>query len=95
MLFHQKFRVAPGKLTGWKRLVGQEVPVDAYTDLCTISGSSVWGAHANLTQNTGGAAANVSPVNAAETTRKFSKIVKGPQTPKATQPILENPHTGI
>lgn len=90
VMFHQKFKIAPGKLTGWKRLVGQEVPVEAYSDLCSISGSSVFSAeHANLTQNVGGAAANVAPVNASVTSRKLDHVVHGPQTPKATQPALD------
>lgn len=90
MNMHQKFRVAPGKLTGWKRLVGQEVPVEAYSDLCSISGASVFpGAHVGLTQNVGGAAAPVSPVNASVTSRKLDQVVYGPQTPKETQPALD------
>lgn len=90
MMFHQKFKVAPGKQTGWKRLVGQEVPVEAYSDMCSISGASVFPSeHTGLTQNSGGAAANVSPVNASVSSRKMDQLVHGPQTPKATQPALD------
>lgn len=90
MMFHQKFRVAPGKLTGWKRLVGQEVPREAYSDLCTVSGKSVYSSdHANLTTNVGGNAAAVSPINSIDTSREQSQILNGPQTPKDSQPELE------
>lgn len=89
-MYHQKFRVAPGKEVGWARLVGQEVPIDCVEDLCTVNGASQFAAaHSNLTQNVGGAAANVSPVNATITSRKLGKILNGPQTCKATQPSLE------
>jgi hypothetical protein len=89
-MMHQKFRVAPGKITGWKRLVGQEVPIDAYTDLQTISGSSIWNAsHANLVLNGTTTAAPISPVNAVVTSRELSSIVSGPQTPQASQPALD------
>lgn len=38
---YQKFRVQPNKQTGWARLVGQEVPVDAYSTLCGVAGTDV------------------------------------------------------
>lgn len=88
MIFHQKFKVAPGKLTGWKRLVGQEVPVDAYSDLCAISGASAFPAEANGLLISG-AAAPVAARNAADTCRELGKVVNGAQTPKATQPALD------
>jgi len=87
--FHQKFRVAPGKLTGWKRLVGQEVPIDAESDLCTIAGTSPWMAPTVGLTLTAGGAAPVAPVNATLTTRRLSSILNGPQTPKVTQPQLD------
>ena len=88
-LFHQKFKVAPGKLTGWKRLVGQEVPLDAESDLCTIAGASAWCAPSvGLLLNAGGAAP-VAPVNASLTARRQSKILNGPQTPKVEQNQLD------
>lgn len=90
VMFHQKFRVAPGKQTGWSRLVGQEVPVAGYTDLCSVAGASVFPTtHTGLTQNVGGAAAPVSPLNASVTSRELKQVVNGPQTPKATQPALD------
>lgn len=88
-MMHQKFRVAPGKQTAWKRLVGQEVPIEAYSDLCTISGTSVYGSSHTGLQNVTPAAALVSPLNATQNTRRLDQIVNGPQTPKATQPALE------
>lgn len=89
VMFHQKFRVAPGKLTGWKRLVGQEVPVEAFTNLATISGTSPYGAAAVGLLDVNGAAARCAPVNATYNTRQMSFIVNGPQTPKATQPVQD------
>jgi len=87
---HQKFKVAPGKLTGWKRLVGQEVPIKGYSDLCSIEGTSVFGAdHVGLVANVGGAASPVAPVNASLTARRLEHMCAGPQTPKATQPALD------
>ena len=44
MMYHQKFRVTPNKFTGYKRLVGQEVPVDCYSNLMSIAGTSDHGA---------------------------------------------------
>lgn len=89
-MFHQKFRVAPGKLTGWKRLVGQEVPVEAYTDLQSVNGASVWStSHAGLTYTGTTTAASISPINAVVTSRELSKVVFGAQTPKASQPALD------
>jgi hypothetical protein len=88
-MFNQKFRVAPGKLTGYKRLVGQEVPLDAESDLCTIAGQSCWCAPMVGLQLAAGGAAPVSPVPATLTARRLSKVLNGPQTPKAEQPQLE------
>lgn len=89
-MFHQKFRVPEGKLAGWKRLMGQEIPIVGYTDATSIAGTSVFPAtHVGLTQNVGGAAAPVSPVNASVTTREMKEICSGPQTPKASQGALD------
>jgi hypothetical protein len=91
MLFHQKFRVAPNKAVGWKRLVGQEVPVDGYTGLQSIAGRSVF--PASLTGIdplvSAGADALGAPANAAQTARRLVQVVNGPQTPKFTQPALD------
>lgn len=85
-MFHQKFNVAPGKQTGWKRLVGQEVPIEATSDLCSINGTSPFGSnHTGLTLVGNGN----SPANATENVRELTHVLNGPQTPKATQPELD------
>jgi hypothetical protein len=88
-LFHQKFKVAPNKMTGWKRLVGQEVPVDAYSDLISVAGTSNYPAFAVDLEDVDGDAVVAAPTSAAQTARRLTQIVNGPQTPKATQPILD------
>ncbi len=89
LIFHRKFSVAPNKIIGWKRLVGQEVPIEGYSDLLSLQGSTRFGSAVSNLQNVNGAAAPGSPVNAAESARKVVAVVNGPQTPKATQPALE------
>jgi hypothetical protein len=90
MIMHQKFKVQPGKEVGWNRLVGQENPVDCYTDLCSIAGASIWGAqHINLTAFGTTTASPVSPVSSVLTARRQGKILNGYQTPKVTQPALD------
>ena len=89
MMFKQKFMVSPGKLTGWKRLVGQEVPIDGYSDLAAVSGSTSFGSQISNLVDINGAAVPASPTNASVTARRQVKIVNGPQTPQLTQPILE------
>jgi len=89
MIFHQKFRVAPGKLTGWKRLVGQEVPVPAYADLCAINGESWASTEAVDLELVSGAAAPASATSASDNARELSEVVNGHQTPKLTQPALD------
>jgi len=86
-LFHQKFRVQPNKLVGWKRLVGQETPIDAYSDLMSISGTSN-----NLTADlvdVNGDAAAAGAVSYSQTSRRLTQVVNGPQTPKEVQPALD------
>jgi hypothetical protein len=89
MLFHQKFRVQPNKLTGWKRLVGQEVPIDGYTGLASIAGASQWPAFLANAVDVNGNAAVGAPTSAATTARKLVQVVNGPQTPKLVQPALD------
>lgn len=89
MMYHQKFKVAPHKMTGWKRLVGQEVPVEAYTDLSSIAGASAFPAAAANLLDVNGAAASGASVNQSVTARKLVQVVSGPQTPKLTQPALD------
>jgi len=45
IVMHRKVRIPPHKLLGWKRLVGQEVPVEAYTDFIGIDAQSVFPSH--------------------------------------------------
>jgi hypothetical protein len=86
-IFHHKFKILPHQMTGWKRLIGQEVPVDGYTDLLSIAGTTPYSsAVSNLLDVTGSAALG-SLVNASTTCRKVVQIVHGPQTPQETQPI--------
>lgn len=102
VLFHRKFRITPEKLPGWKRLVGQEVPREAWSDLLTVSGASRYPVGIHPTSGAVDAFANVSniidalgapltggPTNSSYTSRRESRILDGPQTPKATQPALE------
>lgn len=89
MLFHQKFRVSPGKMTGWKRLVGQEVPVEGYSDLLAVAGASRYAPAATDLNDVNGDAAAAGAVSAAVTARKLVSVVSGPQTAKAQQPALE------
>jgi hypothetical protein len=88
MMFHQKFRVQPNKQTGWKRLVGQEVPVEGFSDLMSINGTSFYAERHTNALATGARPASISG-NASVNARKRSKVVFGPQTPQATQPILD------
>jgi hypothetical protein len=89
VMFHQKFRIAPGKQTGWKRLVGQEVEETGYSGLAAIAGASDYpAAVADLLDVNGNAAAGA-PQSAAATARKVCKVVSGPQTAKAVQPALD------
>lgn len=88
-MYHQKFRVIPGKQTGWKRLVGQEVPIEAYSDLLSVNGASNYpAAHSNIT-DTNGATVTTASVNASVSARQITQVVFGPQTPQATQPALD------
>lgn len=86
---HQKFKVQPGKLTGWKRLVGQEVPIEAYSDLISVSGTSAWPASIVDLTDVNGDAVFGAPVSASNTSRQYGHVVNGPQTPKLTQPALD------
>jgi len=87
--FYRKFKLAPNKVVGWNRLMGQEVPVDAYTDLISVAGTSNWPTNIDGIVDTTGNAAYGAPVNAVVTARKIVQVVYGPQTPQATQPLLD------
>lgn len=89
MFYHQKFRVTPNKQTGWKRLVGQEVPITGVTDLLSINGTNNYGSVAVGLLDVNGSAASGAPINATQNARIQTQILNGPQTPKATQPALD------
>jgi len=82
---HHKFKILPHQMTGWKRLIGQEVPVEGQTNLLSIAGTSNFTSGVNLLDVSGSAVVGA-PVSAATTCRKVVQIVNGPQTPKAVQP---------
>lgn len=86
-IYHQKFKVIPCKQVGWKRLVGQEIPHDSYSDLMSINGVSSYKAPVGLV-DVNAAAVTGAPVNASITARKLQQFVFGAQTPQATQPAL-------
>lgn len=88
-MMHQKFRVPPNKMTGWKRLVGQEVPVEGITDLVSIGGSSEFSTAFSSLLDVNGALPYGVPPNSVSNARKSYTFLTGPQTPKATQPALD------
>ena len=88
-IFHQKCKVPPHKLTGWKRLMGQEVPVEAVSDLLSVAGASSYAAAATGLTDVNGAAVTAGPVNASVTARKLHQVLCGPQTPQASQASLD------
>ncbi len=89
MIMHQKFKVNPNKLTGWKRLVGQELPQEAYSDLLTVAAAGQYGTAATGLTDVNGAAVTGGSIVASQSCRRMSRIVNGPQTPQATQPALD------
>jgi len=69
--------------------MGQEVPVEGFSDLIAITGTSNFPSTvANLTDVNGAPVASA-PVNAVNTARTAVAVVHGPQTPKAQQPALD------
>jgi hypothetical protein len=105
VVFFRKFRVPPGKLVGWQRLMGQEVPVPAvsqnFSELTSafVIQQAVNASTAGIsglttggaTSVNGAAGAIVSPqlANQIDTSRRQLFVLNGAQTPKATQPALE------
>jgi hypothetical protein len=86
-IFYRKFWIIHDKEVGWKRLVGQEVPVDGFSNESAITGANKFVAPmAALTDVLG---TEVGPANATITARKMVQIVSGPQTPKILQPALD------
>lgn len=87
-IFHQKLHVLGEKRVGWKRLMGQEVPIEAYSDLLSVQGTSNYAAPVVDLKDVNNAAATGAPSSALESARRLSYIVNGPQTPKEVQPEL-------
>jgi hypothetical protein len=86
-MFYRKFWIIHDKEVGWKRLVGQEVPVDGYSNETAILGTNAFRAPmAALVDSVG---SEVGPANASITARKLVQVVSGPQTPMAIQPPLD------
>lgn len=88
-VFHRDFCVQPNKQTGWKRLHGQEVPIEAFSDIITASGLSSYPAAASNLLDVNNAAVPGSAVSATITARKMFQLVSGFQTPKETQPVCD------
>jgi hypothetical protein len=88
-LFYRKFRITPDIETGWKRLVGQEVQREGWSDLLTIAGASRYLNNAVNQVDTNGAPLTGGPTTSAVTSRRYTQIVDGPQTAQAVQPLLE------
>lgn len=88
-IYHQKFKVQPNKMVGWKRLVGMEVPIEAYSDVISMAGVSNYAAVAVDLVDVNGDDATGAPVSQTQTARRCTQVVNGPQTPKATQPALD------
>ena len=89
MLFFQKFFIGPHKMAAWKRLVGQEIPLEGVSSYTSIAGTSNFPADLTNIEDVNGYTPVGIPVNAATTSRKLVQIVDGPQTPKEKQPELE------
>ncbi len=87
--FFRKFCILSDKEVGWKRLVGQEVPVEAYSNEMTIAGTNAFQAPMAGALDITGVLAPGAPANATVTTRKVVQVVRGPQTPQAIQPALD------
>ena len=86
-MIYRKYNIFRDREIGWKRLVGQEVPVEGYTPVSSIAGANVFGAPMRNAIDISGAMVGVS--DASITSRKVVQIVSGPQTPKIMQPDLD------
>jgi hypothetical protein len=86
-MFYRKFCVFHDREIGWKRLVGQEVPVEGYTNPTSVAGANVF--TAPMADATDVSGAVVGPASGAITSRKLVQIVSGPQTAKIRQPELD------
>lgn len=88
-IYHQKFKVQPNKLTGWKRLLGQEVATDAWSDILTVAGQTNYPSLVSNLLDQGGNAVSGCPTNQLLCARQQSSILNGPQTPQLVQPALD------
>lgn len=90
LIFHRKFKIQPNKKLGWARMMGQEVPLEAYSDFVAFDGASAFdSATVDQVDQGSGNVDPYGPQSGAFNARKIVQIVDGPQTPKATQPALE------
>jgi hypothetical protein len=69
--------------------MGQEVPVEGYSDLLTVAGSSQFPTALTDIDDINGNPAAGAPVSSSVSARKIVQVVYGPQTPQATQPQLD------
>lgn len=69
--FYLNFLIPSDKLDGFKKLIGQEVPIDAFSSVLSTSGSKPLPA--------------LGP-DSTDTSRRLGHVLDGPQTPKALQP---------
>jgi len=83
-LYHDKFTVQPNKRVGWNRLVGQEVPITAVSELVSIDNVECM---CSAGVDTLGARVGAPEGN--DTARQQTQVLNGPQTPKLVQPALE------
>jgi len=87
-IFYRNMLVAPNKLIGWKKLMGQEIEFEGISEFSANEGSSNYGAyHTALNTLTTGLVA-ASPAVSLNTIRKKAMFLSGPQTPKLIQPNL-------
>lgn len=83
---YRKYNIFTDREIGWKRLVGQEVPVEGYTPVSSVAGANAFTAPMSDLLDSHGNLAGVP--SASVTSRKMVQVVHGPQTPKIVQPEL-------
>ena len=83
VVMYRIFRILPHKLNGWKKLMGQQLPIKGYSELSTIKDVSAW-----PSEHTG-IDTLVAPAASSETSVREYTLYNGPQTPKVQQPILD------
>lgn len=78
-VYYEQFRVRPGKRVGWNRSVGQQVPLEGYSNL-QVPNNNVVDGSPQLTD----AVATGAPYS-----QILYSVVDGAQTPQPTQPIQD------